>query len=168
VIDEMGGLDIPLGTIDSENAAKQAWELVDRVEPQVLVLDTTTAERFLALAPPSPRPWLLGAIWLRTDSSPAPPVLPDQVGFTGWQGTWLGIAEVRSFAAAGCAAGVLHMDSEVYGEAVGSPASGEIGRLTLTPLSGDSVLLRYETQLQCRRLTAPCACGRLGPSFEVP
>src|SRR5262249_21350049 len=41
VVEELGGLDVPLGPVAGEAAARQAWELVDRVEPDVLVLDAT-------------------------------------------------------------------------------------------------------------------------------
>src|SRR5207249_10589680 len=33
VVEEIGALDVPLGSADTETAARQAWELVDRVEP---------------------------------------------------------------------------------------------------------------------------------------
>jgi hypothetical protein len=39
VIEELGALDVPLGAVNSAAAAKQAWELVDRVEPEVIILD---------------------------------------------------------------------------------------------------------------------------------
>ena len=51
VNEAIGALDVPLGTADTDGAAKAAWELVDRVQCEVLVLAAETAATFLAAAP---------------------------------------------------------------------------------------------------------------------
>ena len=43
VHEALGALDVPLGTVETEAAARAAWELVDRVECEVLVLEPATA-----------------------------------------------------------------------------------------------------------------------------
>src|SRR5438093_2433979 len=67
VIEEIGALDVPLGTADGEASARQAWELVDRVRPDVIVL--AGAAPFFAAAPREARPWWRGVVWLRTDTA---------------------------------------------------------------------------------------------------
>src|SRR5213083_3654773 len=54
VVEELGALDVPLGTVEDERAAREAWELVDRVRPDVVVLPGATA--LLVSAPPAARP----------------------------------------------------------------------------------------------------------------
>src|SRR5437764_10082665 len=51
VVEELGALDVPLGQVDGAAAARQVWELVDRVTPDVTVLDDASAAPFLAAAP---------------------------------------------------------------------------------------------------------------------
>src|ERR1700687_868598 len=51
VVEEIGGLDVPLGVPETDAAARQAWELIERVRPDVLILETDTAPRLLAAAP---------------------------------------------------------------------------------------------------------------------
>src|SRR5262245_66030163 len=38
VNEAIGALDVPLGTVETEAAARAAWELVDRVQCQILIL----------------------------------------------------------------------------------------------------------------------------------
>ncbi|MBI3783173.1 MAG: hypothetical protein HY270_07215 [Deltaproteobacteria bacterium] len=170
VVDELGGLDVPLGTIDTDAAAKQAWELVDRVEANVLVLDPCSAARFLSAAPPTPRPWWSGIIWSSTDFVPAPPpALSDTCRFGGWQRRWLAVPEVTSFAAITCERDVFHPDmtlrvAVVDVDRASAVAPGETGYLALS-LSDQQPL--YASCLQTRLLTQPCLCARPGIAFEV-
>lgn len=159
VVEAHGALDVPLGAIESDAAAKQAWELVERVHPSVLVLESATADRFFAAAPPAARPWLDGLIWLWRGRGGGGEV-PAAVGFSGWQRRWLAIAEVASFVAASCAAGPFHADESIIIEAAPSSSA-----LVLTPVGGENALLRYDCGLPVR-LIERCACGG-GPSFEI-
>lgn len=161
VVEEHGGLDVPLGAIESDAAAKQAWDLVDRVTPAILCLETATAERFFAAAPAAERPWIQGLLWLRRAGAPAaaPPV-PRSAGFAGWQRLWLSVPEASSFAAVSCAAGKLHADERLVVEL------GEAGNLLLTPTDGASALLRYDTGLRARRIET-CTCGGAGTAFDL-
>jgi hypothetical protein len=171
--DELGALDIPLGTIDSDAAAKQAWELIDRVEPHVLVLDRRGAERFLALAPSRERPSWVGIVWLCTDASPAaPPVLPPACAFHGWQRRWLAVAEVTCFAAITCANQLFHPDEGVRAEVVDTQSGATlptsvIGTLALTRLGDDATTQRYATALRVRALARTCECGKPGMTWEI-
>ncbi|TMA66768.1 MAG: phenylacetate--CoA ligase [Deltaproteobacteria bacterium] len=127
VVEEIGALDVPLGSPDTEPAARQAWELVDRVEP---------------------------------------------AGFSGWQRHWLAVPEAASFVAHSCAASRYHVDERVEAEVVdvesGAPvAAGREGMLALTPVEGDTALLRYASGLGARMLPAPCGCGEAGTVMEI-
>src|SRR5262249_54099617 len=80
--DALGALEVPVGTVGTGAAARGAWELVDRVQCEVLVLEPATAATLFAAAPVAPRPWLRGIVWLvRGDGAAPPPVS----GFRGWQ-----------------------------------------------------------------------------------
>src|SRR5262249_23362030 len=84
VHEALGALDVPLGTVETDAAARAAWELVDRVECEVLVLEPSTAATLFAAAPAAPRPWLRGIVWVvRGDH-----VVPPAVGFDGWHRIW--------------------------------------------------------------------------------
>jgi phenylacetate-coenzyme A ligase PaaK-like adenylate-forming protein len=163
VVEELGALDVPLGVVDSEAAARQAWELVDRVQPDVLVLaDTAT---FFAHAPAAARPWWRGVVWLCSRSP-----VPASVGFAGWQRTWLAVPEATSFVAAECASGRLHVDERVVAEVIddgGTPApAGRDGTLVVTPLDLDAPLVRYVTDVRARLSATPCTCGDGGSILE--
>src|SRR6185295_11687331 len=43
VVQELGGLDVPLGALTTAAEAKQAWTLIDMVEPAAIVLNTPSA-----------------------------------------------------------------------------------------------------------------------------
>src|SRR3989454_8664643 len=118
VVEELGALDVPLGQVDGAAAARQAWELVDRVTPDVTVLDDASTATFLAAAPPAERPWWRGIVWLRVGARAARPALPAAAGFAGWQREWLAVPEATSFVAGTCAARRFHLDEGVVVEVV--------------------------------------------------
>src|SRR5881396_1327927 len=84
VVEELGALDVPLGQVDAA-AARQAWELIDRVTPDVTVLDDASAAPFLAAAPPAERPWWRGIVWLRVGARTARAAAAPAAGFRGCQ-----------------------------------------------------------------------------------
>jgi phenylacetate-coenzyme A ligase PaaK-like adenylate-forming protein len=173
VIEEIGCLDVPLGSVENEATARQASELVDRVQPAVLVLEPVSATRLFAAFPAAPRPWWQGIVWLRTDAPQfAPPQPPPGVGFSGWQRTWLAVAETTSFVAHTCSAGLFHVDDEVHAEVIDAHAgvalpADHTGTLVLTPCAVDTALLRYVTRLRVCARSGACACGMLGPRVQV-
>ena len=173
VVEEIGALDVPLGAIENDAAARQAWELVDRVRPAVTILDHPSATRLFTAAPSAARPWWQGIVWLRTAEVETPrPTISDAAGFTGWQRTWLAVPEATSFVACDCAAGRMHVDDDVITEVVdatsGAPvAAGAAGTLALTPLGVDTPVLRYATGLRARVVTQPCSCGSVGMGIEL-
>lgn len=153
VVEEYGGLDVPLGAIDSDAAAKQAWELIERVQPAVLCLEAATAARFLAAAPAAERPWLEGLLWLERAGAPSErPAPPSALGFGGWQRRWIAVPEACSFALSSCAQGGVHADESLLAEI------GSGGTLLLTPTAGEQMLLRYDAGLKARE-AGLCTCG---------
>lgn len=150
VVEAIGALDVPLGLLDTPAAAKGAWELLDRVEPSVIVLNETSATHLFAAMPPGARPWWKGIVWLRSDEVAAAdrPVPPP--AFTGWQKTWLAVPDAASFVAHEVAPGRFQLDDGVYGEAVG-------GRLVLTTLARDAALVRYRTGVAVHSVDAATA-----------
>ncbi len=157
-VDEaLGALDVPLGTVESEAVARAAWELVDRVQCEVLVLDPATAGTFFAAAPVAPRPWLRGVVWLvRGDGSPLPPA----PGSGAWQRSWLAVPEVASFVAGSCEHGRLHVDEGVDAAVID-------GALVLTPHGAAAARGALDTGIAAR-LLASCTCGAAGPALELP
>ncbi|HYR97061.1 MAG TPA: hypothetical protein VEM57_10010 [Candidatus Binatus sp.] len=169
VIEELGALDVPLGAVDGE-AARAAWELFDRVQPDVVVLGDAA---FLAAAPPASRPWWRGIVRLRSGTAAVETSVPAAAGFTGWQRTWLAVPEATSFVAGTCAASRFHVDERVLAEVL-DPRTGEVlatgreGTLALTPLDLDTPPARYVSALAARIAPAPCPCVRSGVTLEVP
>jgi hypothetical protein len=169
VVEEIGALDVPLGEVEGEAAARAAWELFDRVEANVLVLDAAASGPLLAAAPPAPRRWWQGVVWLRTAAAPRLARVP---GFPGWQRIWLAVPEATSFVAHTCAAGRYHVEAHVVAEVVdgttGAPRpAGREGMLALTPSEGARAAARYASGLRARALES-CACGETGAVLEVP
>jgi hypothetical protein len=144
VVERIGALDVPLGVAETEEAAKPAWALFDRVECGVLVAEpgpATTA--FFAAAPPGERPWWRGIVWLSRGGAAVP--VPPPPGFAGWQRTWLAIAEVTSFVAASCAAGAFHVREGV----------------TAGVADGELVVGGFAPGMRARSVEAcPCGGGR--------
>jgi hypothetical protein len=172
VVQDLGGLDVPVGAVENETAAKQAWTLIDLVKPQALVLDRHSATHLLAASPPAQRPWLEGIVWLRTENDHgSPAVLSPTVGFTGWQRTWLAVAEATSFLAMSCAASFFHLDDQVEAEVVDDAgiacAAGEAGTLIVTAHGFETEVARYSTRFRSRLRHGPCACGAAGPVLEL-
>jgi len=160
VIEEIGALDIPLGVPGTDGAARQAWELIERVQPDVLILETDTAPRLLAAPPNHARDWWKGIVWLQRATRVDPPSVPEGTGFTGWQRTWLAVPEVSSFIAGTCAARNFHIDPGVHAEIVDD-------RLVLTALEAETPVLRYATDLRAHAAGAPCSCGTDGMVIEL-
>lgn len=143
VIEAIGAMDVPLGLVDGPAAAKGAWELLDRVEPAILVLNETSATHLFAHQPAAARPWWRGIVWLRT-SEQAPgarPAVP--ATFDGWQRTWLAVPEATSFVGHEVAPGTFQVDEGVHAEVAD-------GRLLLTPLGREAALLRYASPVAVR------------------
>jgi phenylacetate-coenzyme A ligase PaaK-like adenylate-forming protein len=169
VIEEIGALDVPLGAIDGEAAAGAAWDLIDRVEPTVLVLDATSGGALLEATPPGGRPWWRGIVWLRGLNAIEPPAVPS---FDGWQRTWLAVPEATSFVAGSCGSGRFHVDEGVLAEVADAYTGDAVspgceGTLVLTPLGVDMPLIRYASGLTAR-LAAACDCGAGGTVMEIP
>lgn len=166
VIEELGGLDVPLGAVDGVPAARQAWELLVRVEPEVVIVDDASAGHLFAAAPGAAYPWWRGLVRLRRGASAGRPADPPPA-FAGWERTWLAVPEATSFVAGSCPAVCFHVDegvvAEVVDEATGVVRSvGEDGVLALTPLGGDVPLLRFASGVRGRALAEPCPCGAGG------
>ncbi len=156
VMEHLGVLDVPLGVPQDAASAAQAWQLVDLVEPAVLVLDPSSAPTLFAAAPARVRPWWTGIVWLRrttdTAAHPRPPA-----GFAGWERDWLAVPEAAAFVAHSCAARRFHVDQGVWAEV-------SDGELVLSP---EGVALRYATGLRARLVAGPCACGDGGALLEL-
>src|SRR5438552_7119364 len=52
VVEELAAPDVPLGPVEDAAAARQAWDLVERVTPDAIALYGATTATFLAAAPP--------------------------------------------------------------------------------------------------------------------
>ncbi len=182
VVEQLGALDVPLGEIATGAQARQAWSLIDRVEPAVIVLEAAAVGPLFDAAPDGRRPWWRGIVWLDrgTRPAPAPPNIPTKIGFSGWQRWWLAIPEATSFVAASCPAretaardsARFHVDDAVIAEIVAPTSAlpvgaGRRGSLVLTPLGLDAPLLRYATDLAAELPNSPCPCGAGGASFEL-
>jgi hypothetical protein len=153
VVEELGGLDVPLGAIESDAAARAAWELIDRVEAQVLVVDAPSATMLFRAAPPGARTWWAGIVWLRggrAEGRVAPPP-----GFAGWERTWLAVPEATCFVAGTCARERFHVDDAVRAGVVD-------GKLVLTPAGAERVFVTA----RAARLV-DCACGTPGTVMEL-
>jgi hypothetical protein len=154
VNEELGALDVPLGEIANEAAAKAAWELLDRVEVNVLILDPATCAILLAAAPSIPRPWFAGIVWSCLPGEGEP--VPEVTALGGWRRRWLAVPEVSSFVGAECPRARLHVDAAF------APAI-EGGELVLgSPHPG--VPWRYRSGWAARDL-AGCACGAAGAAL---
>ena len=160
VVEELGALDVPLGAVGDVAAARAAWELVERVTPDVIVLDDASAATFLTAAPRAARPWWRGIVWLRLGARGARRAVPAATGFGGWQREWLAVPEATSFVGGTCAAGHFHVDERVVAEVVD-------GMLVLTPRGFEAPLERYATELAARLVPGPCGCGVGGTTVEM-
>ncbi len=156
VNEAIGALDVPLGTVETDAAARAAWELVDRVQCQILVLAPETADTFFRSAGAGERRWLEGIVWLRRPG--AAPRPPTPAGFDGWQRTWLAVPEVASFAAGSCDRGVLHVDAGVGAEVAD-------GQLVLVPHGVAAAPGAFATGIAAR--PARCECGSGGAAFAL-
>ena len=159
VVEELGALDVPLGTVDGLSAATAAWELVDRVRPDVIVLGDA-AEAFLAAAPGGARPWWRGIVWLQVGAASGRLGVPGAAGFAGWQRPWLAVPEATSFVAAGCDAGRFHVDERLLAEVVDATGVAGGGTLVVTALDLDVPPIRYATGLAARVVPGDCPCGQ--------
>jgi hypothetical protein len=171
VIQDLGGLDVPLGPVGDEASAKQAWTLVDLVEPAVFVLNPTSASFLFKAAPTAERSWWKGLIWLRTDTdATTPPSPPPAMGFSGWQRTWLAAPEATSFVGVSCAAQRFHVDIQLIAEAVDGQSGAKLdegapGTIVLTPLGLETARLRYVSAWRGKIPAGNCPCGTQGPTL---
>ncbi|HWP66052.1 MAG TPA: hypothetical protein VNO26_09085 [Candidatus Limnocylindria bacterium] len=155
VNEELGALDVPLGEVATEAAAAAAWELLDRVEVNVLVLDPARSACLLAGAPAQPRPWFQGIVWLcRPGEYATPPKVPH---LPGWRRRWLAVPEVSSFVGSECAQRLLHIDAAFA-------PSVELGELVLGALH-PGVPWRYRSAWPARAIGA-CSCGAPEPALQ--
>lgn len=172
VVEEIGGLDIPLGGITSDASARAAWDMFERVQPQVLVLDAASGAVLARAVPAAARPWWQGIVWLQLDAAPVErPSLPTAAGFSGWQRTWLAVAEATSFVAYACPAGRFHADPQLLVEVVDTATGaalplGSIGSLAMTPLGLETTVLRYRTGWR-GRIASGCTCGSDEVGFDL-
>jgi hypothetical protein len=154
VNEALGALDVPLGEVDAAAAQRGAWELADRVECAILVLEPASAAAFLAAAPDVPRPWWQGIVWLARGTWPqTTPTVP--ASFGGWQRSWLAVPEVTSFVAGTCARGALHCADGVVAE------DGPGGLV----LSAPGAPWRYASGVALQ--TGACDCGTPGTALLV-
>jgi hypothetical protein len=171
VIQDLGGLDVPLGHVGDEASAKQAWTLIDLVEPAVFVLNPASASFLFEAAPTAERSWWNGLIWLRTDTDAGtPPSPPPAMGFRGWQRTWLAAPEATSFVGVSCAAQRFHVDLQVIAEAVDVQSGanldeGAFGTIVLTALGFETTPLRYVSAWRGNIPAGDCPCGTQGPTL---
>ena len=152
VNEAIGALDVPLGTVETDAAARAAWELVDRVQCQILVLVPETAATFFRAAPAAPRPWLDGIVWLQRPGSLVMSHVPE--GFGAWQRIWLAVPEVASFAAGSCDRGALHVDAGVGAEIAD-------GQLVLVPRAAAAAPGPFATGIAARVAECPCGSGEI-------
>jgi hypothetical protein len=155
VNEAIGALDVPLGVVDSDGAARAAWDLADRVQCEILVLDPVTAPALFQAAAAVARPWWRGIVWLERGDGHARPPAPGE--FDGWQRTWLAVPEVASFAGGSCEYGALHVDAGVAVEVVN-------GHAVLEPRGAAAASGPFDTGLAARLVD--CACGG-GPALEL-
>jgi hypothetical protein len=155
VNEAIGALDVPLGVIDTDAAARAAWDLADRVQCEVLVLDPATAPALFQAAPGVARPWWRGIVWLERGTGHTRPPTPRE--FEGWQRTWLAVPEVASFTAGSCERGALHVDVGVAVEVVNGHAVLETRGAAAAPGP-------FDTEMAARLVD--CACGG-GPALEL-
>jgi len=171
VVQDLGALDVPLGVVDSPVAAKQAWTLIDLVEPAAIVLDTPSALQLFGSAPACRRPWWQGIIWLRVNGEGGgAPAVPEAAGFSGWQRTWLAVPDVTSFLAMSCAAERFHIDArttvEVVDEVTGKRiADGRVGELAVTALDMETNVAAYRSGIRGCLNDDACPCGAPGATF---
>jgi hypothetical protein len=168
VVQDLGALDVPLGAVDSPAAAKQAWTLIDLVEPGAIFLDTLSALELFGSAPARKRPWWRGIVWLQIDGEGGgTPAVAEAAGFSGWQRTWLALPEITSFLAVSCAAERFHIDDRATVEVVDAAGdtSDEIGELAVTALDMETKVARYRSGIRGRLMADPCTCGIGGVTF---
>src|SRR3989442_14660334 len=135
-----------------------------------MILDAASAGALFAAVPPATRAWWRGLVWLGDGA--APPRVPAAAGFSGWQRHWLAVPAASSFVARSCAAARYHVDEGIEAEVVDAESgtvlpAGRQGLLALTPLDGDTALLRYASGLAAHALSTPCDCGEGGAVVEI-
>lgn len=162
VVEQLGGLDIPLGEVRNRNDAHQAWKTLTLLRADIVITDRRGGALLLEEAPRLVElPTLAGWIWLTDDPCAPLPALAPQLGHV-WQRCWLAVPEAQSFFAASCPSGAFHLQSAERVEVVEHPP--------LDPLCG-RLVVRGHRQWQepdvvlpwpARRSARPCACGRDG------
>lgn len=162
VVEDLGGLDIPLGEVHDARSAQAAWALAERVGVEALIVASDGVAATLGELPESLAARLSILIIVErcaTNSvacdGAAPPAVP---GFRGRWGRWLAIPEATSFAAVQCDHGRYHGVGDAVLELAGDDwRDGAVGSLLVTPLERDFVVLRFESQILAA--VESCACG---------
>ena len=156
VNEAIGALDVPLGTVEGDVAARAAWELMERVRCDICVLDPRTAPTFFGAVTATQHPWWHGIVWLRGAETTPLPLAP--VGFGGWQRIWLAAPEVTSFAGGTCEHGRLHLDDGVEADV----ADGE---LVLRARARTMAAGPFGTGVRVQ--PGRCTCGWDAPALEL-
>lgn len=112
VVEELGALDIAVGETRCEQSANHAWQWLQRLSPEVLVLEAQTADALLRAMPPtcSLRPAVV--LWLHRGAPTSMPRMP--ATFSNARVVhWLAVPEVLSFFAHSCNGEHFHCDSSL-------------------------------------------------------
>lgn len=160
VVEELGGLDIPLGPIRSLSEAQNAWSTLMNLRAEVLVTDCRSGELLLeGVVGLRENPAIVGWIWLVERPWLEGPTFPEPLQQV-WRRYWLPFPEAQCFFAWSCAWGTFHLHSP---ERVGPVAS------SMGPFKQLVVRARWRNEepdvvlpwpAQCP--PEPCACGQGG------
>lgn len=162
VVDDLGGLDIPLGEVHDSRSAGAAWTLAVRVGVEALIIPGDAAATTLRELPESLAARLSALIIVdRADARRAGNYvggIPPLPGFRGRWGRWLAVPEATCFAAVQCDHGPYHGVGDAVLELAGDEwREGAEGPLLITPLERDFVMLRFDPRI--RAAVERCACG---------
>lgn len=157
-LDALDALALPVGRIAAEAALQRAAEVWEIVRPEVLIVDAPSL-RFLRAAAGYPAPHAFAV--LLTPEDPAGLAAPAEAAVY----RILSIPQIGTFVAGECAAhdGYHLAEDAVFAEVVdqrGQPSpDGSAGRLLLTTLTRNLVLLRFDTGLRALLDRSRCRCA---------